>query len=115
MGVYWGDRRPPAGACLLKAMSSLAEPLKIAFVDATACGFVARSFRHSPMKTLRIPLVLLLLPLLSSVLRAQSTALPYGAPIALEDAKRILVAAQAEAARNKWNVAIAIVDSGGHL
>ena len=66
------------------------------------------------MKSLRLPHVLVL-ALLGSALRAQSTAVPYGAPIALADAKRVLVAAQAEAARNKWNVAIAVVDSGGHL
>src|SRR5688572_2384417 len=66
------------------------------------------------MKTLCLPLVLVL-ALLGPALRAQSTAVPYGAPIPLVDAKRILVAAQAEAVRNKWNVAIAIVDSGGHL
>lgn len=40
---------------------------------------------------------------------------PYGAPISLPEAKRVLAAAQAEAARNKWSVAIAVVDSGGHL
>ena len=40
---------------------------------------------------------------------------PYGAPISLADAKKTIVAAQAEATKNKWNVAIAIVDSGGHL
>lgn len=66
------------------------------------------------MNPLRLPLVLIL-ALVSSALRAQSTAVPYGAPIALAEAKRVLVAAQAEAARNKWNVAIAVVDSGGHL
>ena len=66
------------------------------------------------MNTLRIPLVLVL-ALFGSALRAQSTAVPYGAPISLAEAGRVLVAAQAEAARNKWNVAIAVVDSGGHL
>jgi uncharacterized protein GlcG (DUF336 family) len=65
------------------------------------------------MKTSRI--VIVLLALLTSALHAQSTAVPYGAPIALSVAKRVLVAAQAEAARHQWNVAIAIVDSGGHL
>jgi uncharacterized protein GlcG (DUF336 family) len=48
-------------------------------------------------------------------LRAQSADLPYGAPIPLAEARRVLTAAQAEAAKNKWNVAIAVVDSGGHL
>jgi uncharacterized protein GlcG (DUF336 family) len=66
------------------------------------------------MKTPRILLVLVLATFVST-LRAQSTAVPYGAPIALAEAKRVLIAAQAHAVRNTWNVAIAIVDSGGHL
>ena len=66
------------------------------------------------MKTPRFLLVLGL-ALLASPLGAQSTAVPYGAPIPLAEAKRVLIAAQAEAVRNNWNVAIAIVDSGGHL
>ena len=41
--------------------------------------------------------------------------LPYGAPIGLEQARSVLAAAQAEAAKNKWNVAVAVVDAGGHL
>jgi uncharacterized protein GlcG (DUF336 family) len=40
---------------------------------------------------------------------------PYGMPIDLEAAKKAAVAAAAEARRNKWNMAIAIVDTGGHL
>jgi uncharacterized protein GlcG (DUF336 family) len=40
---------------------------------------------------------------------------PYGMPIVLEAAKRAAVAAAAEARRNNWNMAIAIVDTGGHL
>ena len=35
--------------------------------------------------------------------------------LTLEDAKRIAEAAQAEAVRNEWKVAIAVVDDGGHL
>jgi glc operon protein GlcG len=35
--------------------------------------------------------------------------------IDLADAKRIAAAAETEAAKNKWNVVIAIVDAGGHL
>lgn len=34
--------------------------------------------------------------------------------LSLEAAKKIAVAAEAEAARNKWNVVIAIVDDSGH-
>ena len=35
--------------------------------------------------------------------------------LTLEDCRRIAAAAQAEARRNNWNVAIAILDDGGHL
>jgi uncharacterized protein GlcG (DUF336 family) len=40
---------------------------------------------------------------------------PYGAPIGVEDAKKVAVPALAEARRNNWNVAVAIVDIGGNL
>lgn len=39
----------------------------------------------------------------------------YGAPIGLEDARHVMVAAEREALANGWPMAIAIVDSGGHL
>jgi uncharacterized protein GlcG (DUF336 family) len=35
--------------------------------------------------------------------------------LTLEDAKRIAMAAEAEAQRNGWRVVIAVVDDGGHL
>jgi glc operon protein GlcG len=35
--------------------------------------------------------------------------------ITLEDAKRAMAAAEAEARKNNWNMAIAILDAGGHL
>ncbi len=35
--------------------------------------------------------------------------------ITLDDAKKAMVAAEAEARKNNWNVAIAILDAGGHL
>src|SRR4029453_6092927 len=40
---------------------------------------------------------------------------PYGAGIPLETAKKIAVAAIAEAVKNKWAVAVAIVDNHGFL
>jgi len=40
---------------------------------------------------------------------------PYGPPIAIETAKKAMAAAEAEATKNQWGVAIAIVDSGGNL
>jgi uncharacterized protein GlcG (DUF336 family) len=47
-------------------------------------------------------------------LRAQMPN-PYGAPISLEDAKKPAAAALAEAAKNKWTMAVAIVDPSGNL
>ncbi len=41
--------------------------------------------------------------------------IPYGMPISTEDAKRVATAAIAEARRNSWNMAIALVDTGGYL
>lgn len=40
---------------------------------------------------------------------------PYGMSISLADAKKPAAAALAEAARNKWTMAVAIVDTGGNL
>lgn len=40
---------------------------------------------------------------------------PYGAPITLDDAKRVALPALSEARRNSWNVAVAIVDLSGNL
>ena len=40
---------------------------------------------------------------------------PYGPPITLAMAKKIMAAAEAEATRNGWEVVIAIVDSGANL
>ena len=58
-------------------------------------------------------LVTVLFLALASIVRAQ--AAPYGAPIPLADAKKVLAAAQAEATKNNWNVVITIVDTGGHV
>jgi uncharacterized protein GlcG (DUF336 family) len=46
---------------------------------------------------------------------AQEGPAPYGAPITLQQAERVMDAALAEARANNWNVAIAVVDGGGHL
>ena len=40
---------------------------------------------------------------------------PYGPPITLDDAKRAMAAAELDAAKNSWQVAITILDSGGNL
>jgi len=40
---------------------------------------------------------------------------PYGAPITLAAAKKAMEAAEAEAAKNNWAMAISILDSTGHV
>jgi len=40
---------------------------------------------------------------------------PYGTPIGVENAKKTAAAALAEARRNGWTMAAAVVDTGGHL
>jgi glc operon protein GlcG len=40
---------------------------------------------------------------------------PYGAPIGLDAAKKLMAAAEAEATKNNWGMAIVILDSTGHL
>ena len=40
---------------------------------------------------------------------------PYGAPITLEQAKKVAAPAIAEAVKNNWNMAFAIVDPSGNL
>ena len=45
----------------------------------------------------------------------QSAPPPYGPPITLDLAKKVVAAAEAEAVKNNWQVSIAVIDSGGHL
>jgi uncharacterized protein GlcG (DUF336 family) len=40
---------------------------------------------------------------------------PYGPPITLAQAKKALAGAEAEALKNKWQMVIVILDSGGNL
>jgi glc operon protein GlcG len=65
------------------------------------------------MKTIKSLLLLTLsVLLLPPVVSAQTE---YGSPITLEQARRVMAAAETKARENNWNVAIAIVDTGGHL
>ena len=41
--------------------------------------------------------------------------IPYGAPLGLEAAKKVMAAAEAEAVKNNWAMAIVILDSTGHM
>jgi glc operon protein GlcG len=40
---------------------------------------------------------------------------PYGAPVSLDQAKKVVAGAEAEATKNKWNMVITVLDSGGNV
>ena len=54
-----------------------------------------------------------LLTMLGSALAQMPNA--YGPPISLENAKKVAAPAIAEAAKNNWTIAVAIVDPSGNL
>jgi uncharacterized protein GlcG (DUF336 family) len=58
--------------------------------------------------------VALLLAFCASVVLAQMPN-PYGLSISLENAKKVVAPALAEARKNNWTMAVAIVDTAGNL
>jgi len=51
----------------------------------------------------------------ASTFATQALAQAYGAPITLDQARKAMAAAQAEAKKNNWNFSVAILDNGGHM
>lgn len=69
-------------------------------------------------KTALAPILVIVLA--TAAASAQHTPPPppttsYGAPIGLEAAKKVMAAAEAEAVKNNWGMAIVILDSTGHM
>lgn len=60
-------------------------------------------------------IAVLVLAVAPAMARAQQLPNPYGASVSLENAKKAAAAAIAEAQKNKWSVAVAIVDPNGTL
>jgi|SRR4051794_28939892 len=68
------------------------------------------------MKTLPICLALALgLAVGGRHVLAQQMPIPYGLPITLDAAKKVAPIALAEARKNSWTMAVAVVDAGGDL
>ncbi len=67
------------------------------------------------LRTLALACALALSAIPALAQRAAAIVPPYGAPITLEQAKRVMAAAELEATENSWEVAITILDSGGNL
>src|SRR4030095_1367417 len=87
-----------------------------------------RQRRHTPvnrygrkhMKTHKQTILasILLITLATAAASAQQASpvpptTPYGPPIGLEAAKKVMAAAEADAIKNNWGMAIAILDSTG--
>src|SRR5262245_25119262 len=69
-----------------------------------------------PMDRIIRPLLMLLLITLASAAQAQTTPAPgYGMPIGIDNAKKAATAAIAEARKNNFTMAIAVVDTAGNL
>jgi uncharacterized protein GlcG (DUF336 family) len=66
----------------------------------------------TPLKTLAGACLVALLATFPA--QAQTMPPPYGPPIGIEAARKVMAGAEAEAAKNNWAVVIAIIDSGGH-
>ena len=64
------------------------------------------------LKSILVACGLTLLPLAAA---AQQAPPPYGLAITIDAAKRVMAAAEAEAAKNNWPVSIAVLDSGGNI
>lgn len=65
---------------------------------------------------MRFEKAMLVLMLTACATRALAQAPnPYGLPVSVENAKKAAAAAIAEAHKNNWNMAVAVVDPGGTL
>ena len=60
-------------------------------------------------------LVALMLALCAMSAVPQMLPNPYGPPVSLDNAKKAATAALAEARKNNWNMAVAVVDPAGNL
>jgi glc operon protein GlcG len=65
----------------------------------------------SPFKHLGAAVTIVVLACIPAA--AQQATPPYGTPISLEQAKKVIAAAEAEAQKNNWPVVITVVDTGG--
>jgi uncharacterized protein GlcG (DUF336 family) len=69
-------------------------------------------------KTILASILIITLATAAASAQQAPTAPPttsYGPPIGLEAAKKVMAAAEADAIKNNWGMAIAILDSTGHM
>src|SRR6185312_4009845 len=71
--------------------------------------------RRAKMSRAVIKFLLFLILTTSLGTESQMMPNPYGPPVGVEAAKKAAAAALAEAVKNKWNMAVAVVDPNGTL
>jgi glc operon protein GlcG len=90
--------------------------------DTNGCPYFQTQKEENTMswKPIQTVLFLIVFVLVASAAWAQKPfaappQVPYGLSINLETAKKVTAAAVAEAQKNNWKMAVAIVDTGGYL
>jgi glc operon protein GlcG len=67
------------------------------------------------MKSLILAMAAAILMVLAFGAQAQQMPNPYGGPVTLDIAKKVVAAAAAEAQKNNWKMAFAVADPAGNL
>ena len=67
------------------------------------------------MRIARLASLVIVAVVLFASVSADAQAPPYGPPISLEQAQKVLAGAEAEARKNNLNVVITVLDSGGNI
>src|SRR5205814_9328637 len=112
---------PPVAGSLTPGLSEARELRRgvLGYAPGTPIQRSTVRLRRKPMKTWLSLVVALAVVLTVGVAAAQQPAppapTPYGTPINLEQAKKVMAGAEAEAKKNNWPVAIVILDSGGQM
>jgi glc operon protein GlcG len=75
---------------------------------------MSQRFVGTPFVSIAL-LALIALPAMAQTPFAPPPQVPYGLSVSTESAKNAAAASIAEAQKNNWKMAIAIVDTGGHL
>jgi uncharacterized protein GlcG (DUF336 family) len=86
------------------------------FLHSSISANISRASRTHPNKEFSMKYFLgFALVMLSALAASAQMPNPYGPPISLEEAKKVAAPALAEARKNTWTVAVAIVDTAGNL
>jgi len=89
-----------------------------AFATCPSCGALPPETPTAPMilpsTTMGIPPSITALVLAAGAAGAQAPP-PYGPPITLEQAKKVIAGAEAESKKNNWSMVITVLDAGGNV